>query len=48
MAPAAYSLSQNYPNPFNPATVINYQVPKPGIVTLKVYDITGREIANTC
>lgn len=40
-----YDLAQNYPNPFNPATVIKYQVPKDGHVTLKVYDILGREVA---
>lgn len=42
--PKEYSLSQNYPNPFNPVTNIKYQIPKDGLVTLKVYDITGREI----
>jgi len=42
--PTAYQLSQNYPNPFNPATTINYQLPGNSRVTLKVYDITGREI----
>jgi hypothetical protein len=39
-----YTLEQNYPNPFNPTTVINYQIPKDGLVTLKVYDVLGREI----
>ena len=39
-----YSLLQNYPNPFNPSTTIKYQIPKPGIVTLKVYDILGKEV----
>jgi photosystem II stability/assembly factor-like uncharacterized protein len=44
LIPEHYFLSQNYPNPFNPATVINYQIPRYGLVTLKVYDILGREI----
>ncbi|RPI73912.1 MAG: T9SS C-terminal target domain-containing protein [Ignavibacteriales bacterium] len=39
-----YKLSQNYPNPFNPVTVISYQVPVKGFITLKVYDIIGREV----
>jgi len=37
-----YGLSQNFPNPFNPTTVINYQLPKAGNVTLKVYDALGK------
>ncbi len=42
--PANYILFQNYPNPFNPATTINYSVPKSSFVTLKVYDILGKEV----
>lgn len=43
--PDKYELKQNYPNPFNPATVITYGIPQEGLVTLKVYDILGREIS---
>ena len=42
--PDKYYLSQNYPNPFNPVTTINYDLPNDGIVTIKVYDILGREL----
>lgn len=43
--PADLSLSQNYPNPFNPVTNIKFAVSKAGFVTLKVYDMLGREVA---
>lgn len=39
-----YDLKQNFPNPFNPSTEIVFQIVKPGIVKLKVYDILGREV----
>ncbi len=44
-APTTYALAQNYPNPFNPTTTINYQIPKDGFVTLKIYDVLGKEVA---
>ncbi|MEJ2506861.1 MAG: T9SS type A sorting domain-containing protein [Ignavibacteriaceae bacterium] len=40
----SYELSQNYPNPFNPITSIKYQIPEDGMVTLKIYDILGKEV----
>lgn len=42
--PSKYVLSQNYPNPFNPVTKIDFEVPQDSKVTMKVYDITGKEI----
>lgn len=42
--PKSFELHQNYPNPFNPVTKINYALPNQRFVTLKIYDITGREI----
>ena len=42
--PKEFNLSQNYPNPFNPTTKIKYALPKTGLVSMKIYDITGREI----
>lgn len=42
--PSKYELGQNFPNPFNPSTTIRYQIPKQEVITLKIYDITGKEI----
>jgi beta-glucosidase len=44
-APQRFQLFPNYPNPFNPSTTIKYQIPQTSLVTLKVFDILGREIA---
>lgn len=43
--PTEYTLSQNYPNPFNPTTSIEFSVPAESVVTVKIFDITGREVA---
>jgi Secretion system C-terminal sorting domain len=43
--PFVFSLNQNYPNPFNPSTIISYQVASTSMVSLKVYDMLGREAA---
>jgi len=44
--PSEYKLAQNYPNPFNPVTSISYSIPSNGFVTLKVYDMLGREVSS--
>ncbi|MHB8335839.1 MAG: T9SS type A sorting domain-containing protein [Ignavibacteriaceae bacterium] len=44
--PSNFTLEQNYPNPFNPTTTINYSVSKTSMVTIKVYDILGNEVAS--
>ena len=42
--PGEYSLSQNYPNPFNPTTNISFSVVNSGEISLKIYDLSGKEI----
>lgn len=43
--PKTFAIAQNYPNPFNPSTVIKYQIPKAELVTIRVYDLLGKEVA---
>ncbi|MCH8325347.1 MAG: T9SS type A sorting domain-containing protein [Bacteroidetes bacterium] len=44
--PNNFVLSQNYPNPFNPSTNINFSVPLSSFVSVKVYDVLGKEVAS--
>ena len=46
ITPLVFSLDQNYPNPFNPITRIDYEFPKAEFVSLKIYNIMGREVVS--
>lgn len=43
--PESFELKQNFPNPFNPNTIINYSVPREGLISLEVFDVSGRNVA---
>jgi hypothetical protein len=44
LIPEVFNISQNYPNPFNPSTTIRYAIPNVSYVSLRIYDILGREV----
>ena len=43
-SPSGYSLDQNYPNPFNPVTRLKFEIPDFGFISLKIFDVKGREV----
>ena len=43
--PKDFELGQNYPNPFNPNTQIDFSIPKSSLVTIKIFDVLGKEVA---
>jgi hypothetical protein len=43
--PTVYELSQNFPNPFNPSTILQFDLPEPTVVALKIYNTLGQEVA---
>jgi hypothetical protein len=45
ISPNSFTLEQNYPNPFNPTTTISFSLPSKSFVSLKVFDVIGREVA---
>lgn len=44
LPPGKYEVYQNYPNPFNPSTTISYQIPSNGLVSVRIFDVLGKEI----